>query len=147
MSNADIRTKALEWWNVQLSISERMNLLHKYKVPCVNNFLAEEILPIYQKEHGIQDEAEKDTLEKAAERWIIGEGGETQRMFGHHYRSFRAGTEWQKEQDKAIIQEFLDAMKSVRSLNLHKYEEGTVGKRVHHQITSAITKAEEFLKQ
>lgn len=51
----------------------------------------------------MKDNTQIETLDKAAERYILSEGGETQRMFGHHYRSFKAGAEWQKEQDEKTI--------------------------------------------
>lgn len=52
-----------------------------------------------------------ETVEQGAEKWIMGEGGETQRMYGHHFRSFRSGSEWQKEQDKKLVNSLINLMK------------------------------------
>lgn len=101
-------------------------------------------LPLYSKEHPTEAKVTKqaDTLDKAAERWIMGEGDETQRMYGHHYRSFKAGAEWEKEQDRVLISELSNTLsKIVGSMSLERVERFDL----NQEAKSAITKAEKHL--
>ena len=41
----------------------------------------------------------------------------------------------------ASAPELLEALKATKQLNLHLYEDGTVGNRIYKQITNAINKA------
>ena len=50
-------------------------------------------------------------------------------------------------QDKELIRELLEALKSVKTLNLHLYDEGTVGNMVKIAVESAINKANNYLNQ
>lgn len=50
------------------------------------------------------------SLHEAAKTHIESAGSEYNRMYGHHLRSFKAGANWQKEQDKAIHDKLVKAL-------------------------------------
>ena len=85
--------------------------------------------------------ATNESLSDAAKKYIEEAGSDYNRMYGHHFRSFKTGAEWQKEKDDAIINKLLGALKE-----LNNYWESGNFSRDHelwNRIKNAIQKADQ----
>jgi hypothetical protein len=60
-------------------------------------------------------------------------------------KSYQEGANWQKEQDKELIEELLKSLKTVTKIPIYRREFG--GGSIDLEAQQVITKAENYLKQ
>ena len=89
--------------------------------------------------HVEKQKSNDESLSDAAKKYIEEAGSDYNRMYGHHFRSFKTGAEWQKEKDDAIINELLEALKELCDFTLNK--KGYLDIVLNH-AEAAIQKAE-----
>lgn len=148
-----IRQTAIKWWR-DMSMIDQSFITQKYSTLLhgrgASSLTSREIEMLYLKEHSTEAEVskEEESVEEAAIKYAqpVTENKEDMSyvyVAGH----FVAGAVWQKEQDRELISELLDALKVTRTLNLHLCEPDTVGNRAYKKFQEAITKAEQRIKK
>jgi len=101
-----------ELWLSTLKNEERDRLRGLY-YPGQNLVEAIDWLKIWVQECG--EVAKRNALNDAAAAYVESEGGEYQRMYGHHCHSFKAGANWQAGHDKELITELTEALEQCLS--------------------------------
>jgi hypothetical protein len=86
----------------------------------------------------------QETFESFATDYIA-EQSNRAREYGMVYQALKQGANWQKEQDKELIEELLESLKTVTKIPMYRREfgNGSIDLKAQH----AITKAENYLKQ
>lgn len=148
----ELDQRAIKWWE-DLLVKQREELFIAYKervgvIDAKNRYelTDTQIRNIWEvaMKNGSESKEQDVFVRKGFDKYIKEECGipsEYNRMYGHHLRSFEAGYKLRKAQDETLIKELHEALKRTRVLNLHLYEDGTVGNRVFNEIKSAMEKS------
>lgn len=129
--NTQIQEAATKWWET---------------------LTVEEIATIYLKEH----ESKEETVSVSVEEAAIKHDKIANALDSSHRLSFETGANWQKEQDKAIISELLEALELANGTlgsclimeeEVQQFLNTENIRKDRSQIFSAITKATNYLNK